>query len=67
MFFYPTFLFIVLYALFAEKIEAVIYSDHSLFDHNREMMKQAYLINYENISRPRRDNIPASALGAVYN
>jgi hypothetical protein len=24
-----------------KKIEAVIRSDHSLFDHNREMMKQA--------------------------
>jgi hypothetical protein len=27
-----------------EKIEAAIYSDRSLFYHDREMMKQAYLI-----------------------
>jgi hypothetical protein len=32
------------YCLAAEKNEAAIYSDRGLFDHNREMMKQAYLI-----------------------
>jgi hypothetical protein len=50
-----------------KKIGAAIcfYSDRSPFDHNREMMKQASLM-YENIRRPRRDPIPASAIGAVF-
>jgi hypothetical protein len=42
LFFSPTF-FCLLFCT-PKKIEAAILSDHSLFDHNREMMKQAYLI-----------------------